>query len=566
MTELTPLSGWLNEQPEHIIAVHKAKPKTTQDFLLRVQDWINALHEQQTSRCAVYHSDAFEFLAILFALWQLKCTACIPGDNRPGTVQHLATHVDSFVGEFSDGITAGNSVSSHQAGIKQWLTLPPDFIALEIYTSGSTGEPKPVTKTISQLEHEIAVLELLWPGRQECVVLATVSHQHLYGMTFRLFWPFCAGQPFARKLCEYSEDIFHQAKHYAAFSLISSPSHLTRMNTSVSWDELSGRCYYLISSAAPLARQDSLNVGRLLNVPVREIYGSSETGAVAWRVQQECEVDALWQALPEVQLSPDDDGTLCVRSPYLGDIEAFTLPDRVAFDHDGRFKLIGRVDRIVKVEGKRVSLAARERLLLECSLIKNARVLTLQRKRIEAAVVVQLSDEGELQLRKNGRKSLVKIFKELLRDHFEAVVLPRRWRFVEQMPYNSQGKLPMDALQAMFVKESVKLPEIVDEQMIDGEAKIQCFIQKELIYFDGHFDGNPVVAGIVQVHWAEAFGRRMFTFSGRFKSLEVIKFQKIIVPGLIVTITLKYDDASNKLLFQYQSDKGVHSSGRICFG
>ncbi len=565
MAALTPLSDWLNDQPQQIVAVQKANSVTTQDFLLRVQDWINALHDQQASRCAVYHSDAFEFLAILFALWQLKCTACIPGDNRPGTVQRLETHVDNFVGEFAGGITAGNSVNSNQTDKKQWLTLPPDFIALEIYTSGSTGEPKPITKTISQLERETAVLESLWPGQQECVVLATVSHQHLYGMTFRLFWPFCAGQAFARKLCEYSEDIFHQAKHYAAFSLISSPSHLARINTTVNWDELSGRCNYLISSAAPLARQDSLNVGRLLSVPVREIYGSSETGAVAWRVQQDSEVDALWQALPEVQLSSGDDGTLCVRSPYLGDMESFSLPDRVAFD-DGRFKLIGRVDRIVKVEGKRISLAAMERLLLECSLIKNARALTLQRKRIETAVVVQLSEEGGLHFSKNGRKSLLIIFKELLREHFEAVVLPRRWRFVEQMPYNSQGKLPMDALQAMFVKESVKLPEIVDEQMIDGEAKIQCFIQKELIYFDGHFDGSPVVAGIVQVHWAEAFGRRLFAFSGRFKSLEVIKFQKVIVPGLTVTITLKYDDVSNKLLFRYESNKGVHSSGRICFG
>ncbi len=562
---LTPLSSWLKNQPQHIVAVQKTKPVTTQDFLSRVQDWINVLHDQQTSRCAVYHSDAFEFLAILFALWQLKCTACIPGDNRPGTVQRLQTHVDSFVGEFADGITAGNSGNSHQTDKKQWLSLPPDFIALEIYTSGSTGEPKPITKTISQLEREIAVLESLWPSRQECVVLATVSHQHLYGMTFSLFWPFCAGQAFARKLCEYSEDIFHQAKHYDAFSLISSPSHLSRINTTVNWHELSGRCHYLISSAAPLARQDSLNVGRLLNVEVREIYGSSETGAVAWRAQQECEFDALWQALPEVELSPDGDGTLCVRSPYLGDIESFTLPDRVAFDKNGRFELTGRIDRIVKVEGKRVSLAAMERLLLESPLIKNARVLTLQRKRIETAVAVQLSEEGELQLSKNGRKLLVKIFKELLRDHFEAVVLPRRWRFVEQMPYNSQGKLPMDVLQAMFVKEPVKFPEIVDEQMIAGEAKIQCLIQKELIYFDGHFDDSPVVAGIVQVHWAEAFGRRLFAFSGRFKSLEVVKFQKVIVPGLTVTVTLKYNDVSNKLLFQYESDKGVHSSGRICF-
>ena len=270
MAKLIPLSSWLNEQPENIIAIHKSKSATTQDFLLRVQYWINVLHDQQGSRCAVYHSDAFEFLAILFALWQLDRTACIPGDNRPGTVQRLKNHVDAFVGEFPDGLTAAsNIVDEDQVGTKQWRNLKPDFVALEIYTSGSTGEPKPITKTIAQIERELAVIESLWPGQQECVVLSTVSHQHLYGMTFRLFWPFSAGLTFARKLCEYSEDIVHQAKHHSAFSLISSPSHLARMNTAVNWNELAGRCHYVISAAAPLAREDSLNVAQLLNAPVR---------------------------------------------------------------------------------------------------------------------------------------------------------------------------------------------------------------------------------------------------------------------------------------------------------
>ncbi len=204
--------------------------------------------------------------------------------------------------------------------------------------------------------------------------------------------------------------------------------------------------------------------------------------------------------------------------------------------------------------------------MLESTLLENVRALTLERKRIETAVVIQLSEEGELQLSQIGRKSLIKLLKELLREYFEAVVLPRRWRFVEQMPYNSQGKLPMDVLQAMFVKESVEWPKIAYEHVVNGKAEIQCVIQKELIYFDGHFDDNPVLPGIVQVHWAEAFGRRLFAFSGQFKSLKIVKFQRVIVPGYIVTISLKYDDANKKLLFQYESEKGVHSSGQICFG
>ena len=209
MVKLTPLSNWLNDAPEQIIAVHKETRVTTADFLHRVRVWIDVLeqHQVEGGKWAVYHHDAFEFLAILFALWQLKQTACVPGDNRPGTVNRLSSCVAGFIGEFPSMDTALDIDITMPTRKRKWLTLAPDFIALEIYTSGSTGHPKSITKTIGQLDNESHSLALLWPTKSDCVVLTTVSHQHLYGMTFRLFLPFILGQAFGRKLCNYSEDI-----------------------------------------------------------------------------------------------------------------------------------------------------------------------------------------------------------------------------------------------------------------------------------------------------------------------------------------------------------------------
>lgn len=571
MAKLTSLSNWLNEHPQNNVAVQMGTDVTADAFVLRVQLWMDALRDQQGVRWAVHHSDALEFLAIMFALWQLQRTACVPGDNRPGTVQRLTSHVDGFVGDFPVNAVVTCCAIADNLLLPSVVKTPgvilkPNFIALEVYTSGSTGDPQAISKTIEQLEEEVRVLESQWPSQPESVVLATVSHQHLYGMTFRLFWPLSSGRAFESKICEYTEDILHQARHYSVFSLVSSPSHLGRMNTSVNWAELNGRCDYILSSAAPLARQDSLTVSQLLAAPVREIYGSSETGAIAWRIQQASKEDALWQPLPEVILSLVNDGSVSLKSPYLGALEYFTLPDRLAFKDDGSFKLIGRVDRIVKVEGKRLSLAAIERLLLDNCQVKNAKALLIERKRVETAVVIELSEEGAIQLHQQGRQALIKILKMHLAEHFEAVVLPRRWRFVEQMPYNPQGKLPLDTLLAMFEKDPVKWPKIIDEQLLDNQVTMRCFIPQELIYFDGHFDDFPILPGIVQVHWAEAFGRRLLPVTGQFKRLEVIKFQQVIPPDYEVTVTLKYDEVSKKLTFQYLSEKGVHSSGRICFG
>jgi 3-hydroxymyristoyl/3-hydroxydecanoyl-(acyl carrier protein) dehydratase len=178
---------------------------------------------------------------------------------------------------------------------------------------------------------------------------------------------------------------------------------------------------------------------------------------------------------------------------------------------------------------------------------------------------MRLNEEGVIHLENSGRKTLIKIFKNLLSDHLESVVLPRRWRFVERMPFNPQGKLPLDRLQALFKKEELKWPRIIDQQLVGEQVTIQCYIPPQLIYFEGHMPDRPILPGIVQIHWAEAYGRRWLAVTGRFDRLEVIKFQQVILPEYKVKISLEFNSATRKLSFRYESERGVHSSGRICF-
>jgi len=563
--DLTPLSKWLVQSPNQVVAVRSGEEILTPEFVDRVQHWICALDQQQGKRWAVYHSEGLDFLAILFALWQLGRTACVFGDNRPGTVTQLAKGIDGFVGEFPSRESVIGKPATKISRIWHWFIPDPDFVAIEIFTSGSTGDPKSIPKTIAQLEREIETLESLWPSEAGSVVLTTVSHQHLFGMIFALFWPFSSNRAFESKLCEFPEDIIHRAKLYSRFSLISSPSHLARFNPSLDWESISSSCVHVVSSSAPLAKEDSIAVGKLLDTQVREIYGSSESGAVAWRVQQDILIDAWWVAIPPIYLESTEAGTLSVKSPYLGEQGQLVIPDRVEFNAQGCFKLIGRVDRVVKVEGKRVSLDSIEGLLLDHSWVKNVHALTVERIRIETAIVIQLNQAGIMQLQETDLKSLIAEFKEILSEHYEAVVLPRRWRFVEEMPFNQQGKLPLSSLQALFDKRECKWPQVVAKQLIDGKLILQCYIPAQLIYFDGHMPHMPILPGITQLHWAEAFGRKWLPVRGRFGRLEAIKFQQVIRPGYMVSLRLDFNRESKKLSFRYESKKGVHSSGRICF-
>ncbi len=565
MSTLIALSKWMTEPAEHRVAFHKKRALTAIEFKQRVKDWVDFLGDKDGSRWAVYHEDSYEFVAILFALWQLNRTACVPGDNLPATVERLDSCVDGYIGNFPNGLEVEQC--TEKAGLTRhcWKDVNPNFSALEIYTSGSTGDPKPISKTIVQLELEIKTLERQWPSEQGCSVLSTVSHQHFYGMIFRLLWPLSVKQPFSRFSCDYIEDIYHAADDCSSYALISSPSHLARINTVKDWRKLQSRCHYVFSSAAPLLQEDSINVARALKTSVREIYGSSETGAIAWRIQNDSNSDVLWRALLNVTLSADESGVLKAASPYLMGNEPMRLADVVIFYPNNRFRLDGRIDSIVKVEGKRVSLMAIERLLLKNEWVKHAKALTLNRRRVETAVVIQLTVTGEQHLQLVGKKEIVSAIKSSLLGSFELVVIPRRWRFVKQMPYNTQGKLPKGAILKLFDKEPVKWPTVEEKQTGESSVMLKCYLPVELIYFDGHFENNPILPGVVQTYWAEKFGRELLSINGRFRRLEAIKFVAIIRPKSRCTISLQYNSANKVLAFKYESNDGLHSSGRICF-
>jgi acyl-coenzyme A synthetase/AMP-(fatty) acid ligase/3-hydroxymyristoyl/3-hydroxydecanoyl-(acyl carrier protein) dehydratase len=587
---MTRISQWLTLLPETVIASSLDNQITTAQFRLDVQRLAACITEQKGDKWAVYYLDSYKFLVALCALWQLGKTACIAANDSPSTIEQLGLSVAGFIGDFSTVETLDeHSFSDKHIALTDTAL---DFVALQIYTSGSTGQPTAITKTISQLELEVATLELQWPTLVSCTVLATVSHQHLYGMVFKLFWPVSCHQSFVSKTCHYIEDIVYQASFFKAICLIASPSHLGRMHMFSDCSSLQGKCQFVVSSAAPLSLEDSQSVSRLLAAPVREIYGSSETGAIAWRIQsvdhqkmvsgESVEIEQLWQALPKVTLSLTHQGTLQCKAGYVEPASGFELSDRAEFVGCG-FKLLGRLDSTVKIEGKRVSLRAIEHALLAHPWVKNARVIVRYAKRVESSAVIELSLLGCNQYNALGRKQVIQTLLSCLTASFEKIVQPRKWRFFTYFPYNAQGKLPLSTLEALFenpVPEQELTSDMSDKQLNAKQVELPIIerhfdkegtsvwsfcLPPDLLYFDGHFADNPILPGVVQVHWAQLYARQKWTINGHFSHLEKVKYQKVLMPNMQVDLLLSMDQVKNKLHFSYVSAQGIHSSGYICF-
>ena len=108
-------------------------------------------------------------------------------------------------------------------------------------------------------------------------------------------------------------------------------------------------------------------------------------------------------------------------------------------------------------------------------------------------------------------------------------------------------------------------PKILNEKTDGDSVSLSCFIPEDLDYFNGHFPQSPILAGVVQLHWAVEYAKQKFSFTAHIvKNLEVLKFQNVIVPGQTLEIKLT-KKTSEKVLFSYESEKGQHASGRIVF-
>ena len=67
-----------------------------------------------------------------------------------------------------------------------------------------------------------------------------------------------------------------------------------------------------------------------------------------------------------------------------------------------------------------------------------------------STAVAELSNAGKLAFAAEKKFNFDRQLKAHLKQYFEAIVVPRKFRYLESMPYNSQGKLNKKELESLF--------------------------------------------------------------------------------------------------------------------
>lgn len=548
----------------HVVAAEGGGAVSHAQWALSVQAWCAAFQKVQGNDVGLYFDDPMAFAAALWGAWHAGKTPVLASDVQPHTLAHLLPQVQACAGQLPGAITCDQAAAP--AVVLQPLSLRDAQVVL--FTSGSTGTPERIVKHLSQLDAEVHALEAVFGAMVDAPgvrVLATVSHQHIYGLLFRVLWPLAAGRPVGTAFAHYPEELVARLAQAGASVLVSSPAMLSRLPAQLAWAQASHGLRGVFSSGGPLPPEASAQCLALLGHSPTEVFGSSETGGIAWR--RRAEQGDAWQPLPGVQVRLADSGCLSVRSGHLADADAWwETADRALPQESGAgFVLQGRADRIVKIAEKRISLTAIENALLASDWVQAAKAVVLEAPQTAARVgiVLELSDAGWQALQQLGRRQMGAALRAIVEPRVDRVALPRSWRYVLRMPQNAQGKSTQHDLLALF-RPLMPQPEWTARSDVQATAMLQ--VDAQLRVLDGHFPGAPIVPGVAQLHWVVTLGMQAFGIPAAFLRAEVVKFQQPILPGCKVQVQLQWSPEKGSLQFALTSERGAHASGRLVQG
>lgn len=314
-------------------------------------------------------------------------------------------------------------------------TVHEDHDAAIVFTSGSTGDAQPHRKPWGLLAHFREVHWRYLPkDPQPRGLVATVPSWHMYGLEWAMLLPTRA------PITIYCGHDFYPNDVLAALASVPQPSALVatplHLKALVRAAAPAAPIATTLSATAPLGDELVESVERHLRTRIFEIYGCSEIGSLASRRPA---TDPYWTFFDCFQVALADE--IVVATTELLP-EPVTLADRFVEAQPGRFELLGRGSDIVKIAGKRESLAHLNLVLQAIAGIDDGLFYVPEdfgltaTGRLGALVVTDRLTAAQIRKQLTGK--------------IDSAFLPRPIRYVDAMPRAATGKIVHADLEALL--------------------------------------------------------------------------------------------------------------------
>lgn len=331
-------------------------------------------------------------------------------------------------------VAAAAAPAADPAWKAQW-----DRAAVLLYTSGSTGAPMPHAKTLRQLFAGAQALgERLARDLEGGLgalrrIVCSVPPQHMFGIEASVMLSLVHAIAVDARRPLLPADVQQAFAQGPAAAWVATPIHLrslVRSGTHLS------NCCLVLTSTMPLSQELARQTETLVGAPVLEIYGSTETGVLALRRTAR---EAAWRTVSGARVEMTGDAAQAFGLHFDSPVR---LPDAVEIESDGSFRLLGRATDMIKIGGRRASLAGLNLLLADLPGLEDG-VFYLPPTTHGTERLCLIYSGAELARAETER---------WLRSRLDPAFLPRAFVRVDKLPRNENGKLPRQALDALYAQ------------------------------------------------------------------------------------------------------------------
>ncbi len=319
--------------------------------------------------------------------------------------------------------------------------IPAAQLACIVFTSGTTGQPlahrKPWGGLVERSIDAAVWLELA--SDRTTSVVGMVPPHHMYGLETTVLLPLHAPAATWCGPAFYPQDVVAALRSVPAPRvLVTTPLQIrTLLHASIDLPPIDR----IVSATAPLFPEMAQAAEERWKTRVVEIFGATEVGSIAGR---RTTADDVWTTYPRVRLQQaNPEGETLVVGPHAA---AYPLSDIVELLDDRQFRLVGRRPDVVKLGGRRASLAELNRILAGLDGVIDGQFVApddLDRQPAARLLVFVVAPE----------RSAEDLLAEL-RHRIDPLFLPRRIFKVDTLPRNDVGKLTHQALNTLRARTS----------------------------------------------------------------------------------------------------------------
>ncbi len=467
----------------------------------------------QGGHCINACEDRLNFLSAFAAAMMAGSVTLLPQSRAPGALKDL----DGML--VDDAVVGDWNARFETIDVPSFAAAQP---ALILFTSGTTGTPQPHAKSWGSLVAGARALRDRTGLAAGAAIVGAVPPPHMWGREPTVLLAMQSGCAVDASCPLLPAEIAAAlAKVPAPRWLVATPAHLRAC--ALSGERLPVTAGMLCSTAA-LPEETARSAEALGGCAVLEIYGSTETVAIATR---RTAVTQEFEALAGIEIAIAQERAVARGSQLEAAVE---LNDVLQAAGGARFTVQGRAADLVKVGGKRSSLGA----------------LTAELNRIPGVVdgVFWLPEASQSRVAAFAvAPGLAKgAILEHLRERVDPVFLPRPLLLVDSLPRNAAGKLSRASLEALAS----------EWQSVPASHPA----------LPGHFPGNPVVPGAWLLELVERAARRRYGEGIELLGLPAASFRAPLRPEDRFRIVLERT-SRDRVAFRIEGEEALVADGTL---